>query len=73
MVRRSSRLSISDRARLGYSLTRDEGPNDGLTQIIDEIPSGSITIPELGLRCASGVGPRQRIDMEKQSAKYEGY
>lgn len=40
---------VSDRARLGYSLMRNEGPNDGLTQIIDEIPSGSITIAELGL------------------------
>jgi hypothetical protein len=40
---------VSGRARLGYSLLREEGPNDGLTQIVDEIPSGSRTIAELGL------------------------
>ncbi|MBI2752092.1 MAG: hypothetical protein HYX46_01020 [Betaproteobacteria bacterium] len=40
---------VSNRARLGYSLLRNEGPNDGLTQIVDEIPSRSITIAELGL------------------------
>jgi hypothetical protein len=40
---------VSGRARLGYSLLRAEGPNDGLTPILDEITSGSITIAELGL------------------------
>ncbi|MEW5757375.1 MAG: hypothetical protein AB1810_13840 [Pseudomonadota bacterium] len=40
---------VSKRARFGYSLLREEGPNDGLTQIVDEIPSGSVTIAELGL------------------------
>ena len=40
---------VTERARLGYSLLREEGPNDGLTQIVDEIPVGSITVPELGL------------------------
>lgn len=40
---------VSDRARLGYSLMRDEGPNDGLTQIVDGIQPDSITIAELGL------------------------
>lgn len=40
---------VSDRARLGYSLLRADGPNDGLTHIVDEIPAASITIAELGL------------------------
>jgi hypothetical protein len=40
---------VSERARLGYSLLREHGPNDGLTQIIDEIPAASITIAEIGL------------------------
>lgn len=40
---------VSDRARLGYSLLRADGPNDGLTRIVDEIPAASITIAELGL------------------------
>lgn len=40
---------ITERARLGYSLLREDGPNDGLTQIIDEIPEASITVPEIGL------------------------
>jgi len=40
---------VSDRAKFGYSLLRSEGPNDGLTLILDEIPSDSITIAELGL------------------------
>jgi hypothetical protein len=40
---------ISERARPGYKLLRREGPNDGLTQIVDEIAPGSITIVELGL------------------------
>lgn len=40
---------VTERARLGYSLLREEGPNDGLTQIVDEIPVASITIPEIGL------------------------
>lgn len=40
---------VSDQARTGYSVLRGEGPNDGLTQIVDEIPPGSITIAELGL------------------------
>jgi hypothetical protein len=40
---------VSERARTGYSLLREEGPNDGLTPIVDEIPTGSITVAELGL------------------------
>lgn len=40
---------VSDRARPGYSRLRREGPNDGLTQVVDVIPPGSITIPEFGL------------------------
>lgn len=40
---------VTERARLGYSLLREEGPNDGLTQIVDEIPVASITVPEIGL------------------------
>lgn len=40
---------VSDRARLGYSLLRADGPNDGLTRIVDEIPAASITVAELGL------------------------
>lgn len=40
---------VSARARTGYALLRAEGPNDGLTPILDEIADGSITIPELGL------------------------
>jgi hypothetical protein len=40
---------VSERARLGYSLLRADGPNDGLTRIVDEIPAASITIAELGL------------------------
>ncbi len=40
---------VSDRARLGYSLLRAKGPNDGLTLILDEIPANSITIADLGL------------------------
>lgn len=40
---------VSDRARLGYSLLRADGPNDGLSHIVDEIPTASITIAELGL------------------------
>ncbi len=40
---------VTERARLGYSLLREHGPNDGLTQIVDEIPAASITIPEIGL------------------------
>lgn len=40
---------VSEGARFGYSLLREEGPNDGLTPIVDEIPSDSITIAELGL------------------------
>lgn len=40
---------VSDQARTGYSVLRGDGPNDGLTQIVDEIPPGSITIAEFGL------------------------
>lgn len=40
---------VSARARTGYALLRAEGPNDGLTPILDEIMNESITIPELGL------------------------
>ena len=40
---------VSERARFGYSLLRKEGPNDGLTPIVDEIATNSITIAELGL------------------------
>lgn len=40
---------VTARARLGYSLLRKDGPNDGLTYIVDEISTGSITVPELGL------------------------
>ncbi|MBI3815360.1 MAG: hypothetical protein HY279_12975 [Nitrospinae bacterium] len=40
---------VSNRARLGYSLLRADGPNDGLTLIVDEIPAASVTIVELGL------------------------
>ena len=40
---------VSDRARVGYALLQSEGPNDGLTPIIDEIPEDSVTIAELGL------------------------
>lgn len=40
---------VSDQARTGYSVLRGDGPNDGLTQIVDEIPPGSITIVEFGL------------------------
>ena len=40
---------VTERAKLGYSLLRENGPNDGLTQIVDEIPAASITIAEIGL------------------------
>lgn len=40
---------VSERARTGYALLRAEGPNDGLTPILDEIMPGGIIIPELGL------------------------
>ncbi len=40
---------VTERARTGYSLLRKDGPNDGLTYITDEIPAGSITVPEIGL------------------------
>jgi hypothetical protein len=40
---------VTERARLGYTLLREDGPNDGLTQIVDEIPVGSVTVPEIGL------------------------
>jgi len=40
---------VTERARLGYSLLREEGPNDGLTQIVDEISVASVTVPEIGL------------------------
>ena len=40
---------VSDGARTGYWLLSSEGPNDGLTQILDEILPGSVTIAELGL------------------------
>lgn len=40
---------VSERARPGYTLLRSEGPNDGLTLILDEIPANSVTIAELGL------------------------
>jgi hypothetical protein len=40
---------VSERARPGYVRLRKEGPNDGLTPIVDEILPGSVTIVELGL------------------------
>ena len=40
---------VSERARPGYVRLRKEGPNDGLTPIVDEILLGSVTIVELGL------------------------
>lgn len=40
---------VTERARLGYSLLRKDGPNDGLTQIVDEIPVASITVADIGL------------------------
>lgn len=40
---------VTERARLGYSLLREDGPNDGLTHIVDEIPAASITVSEIGL------------------------
>jgi len=40
---------VTERARLGYTLLRQEGPNDGLTPIVDEMAPASITIAELGL------------------------
>jgi hypothetical protein len=40
---------VTERARLGYALMREEGPNDGLTSIVDEIAPASISIAELGL------------------------
>jgi hypothetical protein len=40
---------VTERARLGYALMREQGPNDGLTPIVDEIAPASITIAELGL------------------------
>ena len=40
---------LSDQARGGYSLLRAEGPNDGLTYLVDAIAPDSVTIPELGV------------------------
>jgi hypothetical protein len=40
---------VSERARPGYVRLRKEGPNDGLTPVVDEILPGSATIVELGL------------------------
>lgn len=40
---------VTERARLGYSILREDGPNDGLTYIVDEIPEASITVTEIGL------------------------
>jgi hypothetical protein len=40
---------VTERARLGYGLMREEGPNDGLTPIVDEIAPASVTIADLGL------------------------
>lgn len=40
---------VTERARLGYALLRDDGPNDGLTNVIDATHPAGITLPELGL------------------------
>lgn len=40
---------ISDQARDGYSRLRMDGPNDGLTYVVDAIAPHSVTIPELGV------------------------
>lgn len=40
---------VTERARPGYALMREQGPNDGMTPIVDEIAPASITIAELGL------------------------
>lgn len=40
---------VTERARLGYSLLREDGPNDGLSPVVDEIPAASITVSEIGL------------------------
>ena len=40
---------LSDQARGGYSHLRAEGPNDGLTYLVDAIAPNSVTTPELGV------------------------
>ncbi|MGH8533505.1 MAG: hypothetical protein ACREV1_12460, partial [Gammaproteobacteria bacterium] len=40
---------ISEQAHGGYSRLRAEGPNDGLTYLMDAIAPHSVTIPELGV------------------------
>lgn len=39
---------VSDKARGGYARLRADGPNDGLTYLVDAIARDSVTIPELG-------------------------
>jgi len=39
---------VSDQARRGYRQLVSEGPNDGLTYVVDAIAPSGVTIPELG-------------------------